>query len=68
MTEIEVERLQAVELRPGDVLVVTLPGDTEPDMFHRMAEFMEQRFPDQKVLVVTSAIDLSAYRPLGDGS
>ncbi len=58
-----VERLQAVALRPGDVIVVTVPEDTDDADLHWVADAAKQWFPGHKIIVKSANVDMAAYRP-----
>ncbi len=59
-----IERIQALELRPGDVLVVTLPADATYEHFKLVEQILERKLPGQQVFVVTNEVDVAAYRPV----
>jgi hypothetical protein len=60
----DIERLQAIDLQPGDVLVATVPADLDAEAVLRTVDYFKRKLPGQQVLVVTSDIDLAAYRPV----
>jgi hypothetical protein len=60
----DIERLQALALQPGDVLVATVPADLDAQQLRQVCDDLERKLPGQQVLVVTSDIDLAAYRPV----
>jgi predicted dinucleotide-binding enzyme len=59
----EVQRLQAVAVQPGDVIVATVPAATAPETAERVENVLLALFPDNKVLVLTDNVDLGVYRP-----
>ncbi len=59
-----IERIQALELQPGDVLVVTLPEVATFEAIDHAREYLERRFPSQQILVTTRGVDVAAYRPV----
>lgn len=59
----DIERLQALQLQPGDVLVATVPANITPAELEQVAKDLQHRLPGQQVLVITTGIDLAAYRP-----
>lgn len=59
----EVERLQVVEVRPGDTVVATVPADTNPAEATDLCDGLAARWPDTRVVVLAGAIELAVYRP-----
>ncbi len=59
----EIERLQAVELRDGDAIVLTVPSRTSTAVAGRVAEAVRDKLGVQQVVVLTSGMDLSVVRP-----
>lgn len=56
---IEVESIRRLNVRPGEVLVVTLPGDTSRDQFDAIRAAMAERLPDGiDFLVVNDRVQL----------
>ena len=65
MTDLpDIERLQALDLQPGDVLVATVPADITAMNLQLIVEDLERKLPGQQILVVTNEVDVAAYRPV----
>ncbi|HEV2928397.1 MAG TPA: hypothetical protein VGW74_06880 [Propionibacteriaceae bacterium] len=63
MTELpEVERLQAMELRPGDIIVAKLAMREDADLAAALRGALEGEFPGHRVLV-TWGVDIEVVRP-----
>lgn len=61
-----IERLQAVTIEPGDVIVVTLPARTPDDFAGWVDDIqaaMAKKFPGHKVLIVSAGVEVSVMRP-----
>ena len=58
----DVERIQAVEIQPGDTIVVTLPPHATPEQFNVFNEKVSALFEGHEVVVVTSGVDISVMR------
>lgn len=63
MTDLDIERLQAVDLRPGDTIVVTVPERTSLANAEVIRNTIELRFPTNPVLVVPDGTDIEVVRP-----
>lgn len=61
-----VERMQAVEVRPGDVIVATVPADTGQAEVERLRDFIVERWPGNRVAVLANGIELAVHRPTHD--
>lgn len=59
----EIERLQAIAVQPGDLIVVKLPDDATQNSLSNVASVVRERFPDNEVLVVTASVDVAVMRP-----
>jgi hypothetical protein len=58
---VQVERIEVINLRPGDLIIVTLPVESTPEQIaYIKAEFTNQ-FPDNRVLVRTSNVGLDFF-------
>ena len=55
---IEIKDLKKVNLKPGEVLVVTVPGDTLWTQKARIKEQMKEFFPDNKIMIIDEGISL----------
>src|SRR5262245_64920085 len=53
---ITIEDVQRLDVRPGDVLLVTVPADTTPDQVTRLVEVFESRLPDVRVIVKGTSV------------
>lgn len=60
----DIERLQAIDLQPGDVLIATLAAGITPDAFDQVSECLKGEFPDQHVIVLAGFEGVTAYRPV----
>jgi len=58
----DIERLEAVELRPGDTLIVTVPVDTTQDQADRVRAAVEAKLPGYPVLVKPASVTIEAVR------
>lgn len=62
-----VERLQVVDVRPGDVIVAHVERHAlPPNKIRQIGRVLDGLFPDQRVIVDDAGVDLKAYRPLED--
>jgi hypothetical protein len=59
----KIERLQAVEIRPSDVIVATVPLDTDPEELHEISAALREAFAPNKVICMTSSIEVEVHRP-----
>lgn len=50
-------------IRPGDKVLVRLPGDTRPVQAQYIAERLRERMPDVEWLVVSGVDGIDVYRP-----
>jgi hypothetical protein len=57
-----VSRIEAVEIGPGDTLVVTLPRNTPIDRVANAIAPLQKRFPDNGVLVMAGDEKLAVIR------
>jgi hypothetical protein len=64
MTDLPIERIEALNLKPGDILVMTLPDHATAEMFHAVKEHLATELPDQRWLVITAGTTVDAYRPV----
>lgn len=67
MTEkIEIDDIKRLQVKPGDVLLVTVPEHTT----RQIAEIIKERFadhlPDVKVIVMTAGIEVGVVSRLPD--
>lgn len=60
----ELERLQALSLDPGDVLVVTVRHSVSMAEVDQIKATVNEALPGHVVLVTSGDVDLSAYRPV----
>lgn len=61
-----IERLQAVMIQPGDVIIATAPeGTTDQDLDEILAQ-LTRFFTGHKVLVIAEGLSLSVQRPEED--
>jgi hypothetical protein len=60
--EIKIARLQALELRPEDVIVLGLPAFVAADEAASARNFFAQMFPGRKVVGLMEGVKLSAAR------
>jgi enoyl-[acyl-carrier-protein] reductase (NADH) len=58
-----VERLQAVELGPRDVLVATVAAGTSSLAANVLLDYLRAKFPDNAVRVIGAGVTLAVYRP-----
>jgi hypothetical protein len=57
-----VTRLEAIELRSGDVILATVPEETTPQEAERIARMLEAKF-GPPVVVKTAQLGVEVYRP-----
>lgn len=65
-----IERLQAVTIEPGDIIIATVPVDTDDQELEQISARLGQLFLGHKVVVITDGISLEVQRPEegnGDG-
>lgn len=58
-----IERLVAIDLRPGDVVWVQTPKLLSMDAMGRLRSLVQDAFPEHQVVVTPPGYDLSAFRP-----
>lgn len=64
-----VESVEVLRVRPGDVLVVTLPEGTPKLTAAQMESFTDtfrERFPDNEILVLGGGIEVSVGKVADD--
>lgn len=57
-----VEQVKTLHLMPDDMIFVRVK-DARLDQIKQVSEWMQERFPDHKVTVMSDEIDLSVIRP-----
>ena len=57
-----IERLHAIEVKPGDVIVAKVPRDTNAAARTRILTHLQVAFPGHSV--ITTLADLGVYRPV----
>jgi len=62
--DLPIDRIEALSLQPGDILVMTLADHATPEMIEAVTKHLAVEFPDQKWLVVTAGNTIDAYRPV----
>jgi hypothetical protein len=50
-------------LRPGDVVVLLVPGSIEPESAKRLSETMRANLPGHKVLVLADGLKIGVMGP-----
>lgn len=56
---IPVESIKRLDIKPGDVLVATLPGHIAPEAWKRLAEYLTAQLPESvRLIFVTNDVDL----------
>lgn len=63
---VQIDRIDALNLKAGDVVVVTVPAMTEPDQIAQVKEAFAGMFPGHQVLVKPSSIAFSIFNSDGD--
>jgi len=58
----DVERLQVVDIRPNDTIVLHLPERTTLEQGEELAARFRAKFPDQKVLVLGAGLEIEVHR------
>jgi protein involved in polysaccharide export with SLBB domain len=58
----EIERLEIIELRPGDVLLVTVPAHVSRQEAEEIRTVFETKFPGRSVLVKPVDVTVEAVR------
>jgi len=58
-----IERMQAVEVGPNDVIVVTVPEDVEQHEADRIRDALVEHWPNNRIAVLAESIELAVYRP-----
>lgn len=71
MTEsITVERIAAMDLHPGDTLVISVAAGTSAqrayEMRNQMKAWMDEHHPGCDVVAVPYGMELSVVRPVGE--
>lgn len=51
--------LTRIELKPGDIFVLTFPDELSPEDEQRIRRVLEQKLPNHKVIVLCSGAQLS---------
>jgi hypothetical protein len=63
---IEVEQVERLDIRPGEVLLVTVPDHTSAEVAERIRERFERRLPDVKILIKTAGITVKVISEVGE--
>ena len=61
-TDVEVERVEALEIRKDDVIVLTVPSYSDDASAQAIRSLFAQMFPGRKVAVVYSGVEISIAR------
>lgn len=56
---IEVEKIQRLDIKPGETLVVTVPSTTTDQRLKEMGDLIRDAIPGIDVLFMSSAVKLS---------
>lgn len=62
MSKIEIEDVERLDVRPGDVLLITVPPDTDAEMAERICNRFETMLP-VRVIVKTSDAQVQVIGP-----
>jgi G3E family GTPase len=57
-----VEHLAVLELKPGDVLVITHPDYLTADQAKQLQEEVKAALPDHEAIVLTGGLEMGAVR------
>jgi hypothetical protein len=60
---IEVESIRRVDIKPGEILEVTLPPGTDADTAQRVHALLTAELPDVKILLMSAGVDLQVLCP-----
>ncbi len=61
--DVEVERVEALEIRKDDVIVITIPDDSSDDDAKALHNLFAQMFAGRKVVVLRAGVALRVMRP-----
>lgn len=61
-----VERLQVVEIRPGDTILASVSAWTPMDQVQALKRQLAERWPDNEISILAGGIKLAVYRPGDD--
>jgi len=64
MTDLPIERIEALALEHGDILIVTLPNSATFESVEQARRILADKLPDQETLVITAGTTIDAYRPV----
>lgn len=56
---IPLESIKRLDIKPGDVLVATVPSGTTPERLQLVADQLKSKLPDDIKLLVVTDIDLA---------
>ena len=65
--EIVIERMQVLDVRPGDALLVTVPtADFIPEVQEVTTAYLEKLFPGVRVVIKPTDVSVEIIRNSGD--
>lgn len=59
MTEIKIETLDALTIKPGETLVLRVHHLMTAEEYDRITSLIEERLPDVRVLIMDGSFDLA---------
>jgi hypothetical protein len=60
---VEFDRIEAVNLQDGDVIIVTVPGMSSREDIERAKRVVSESFPGHSVLVKPNTVGFDVFRP-----
>lgn len=61
----ELQKVQTHDLRPGDLVVISVPFVISMEAAERIKDMTSRLLPDQKVLLLSEGMTLEIYRDMG---
>jgi len=61
----ELTRVEVIELRPNDALVLRCPGPITADQAEQLRQELQHKFPDRRCLVLGDGLTLDVLREEG---
>jgi hypothetical protein len=64
IANVEIERLQAINVEPGDIIIITMPEHATEQDLARLAEIIHGKFPGHEVFIKTIGVEVGVVRPV----
>jgi hypothetical protein len=60
--------MAVLDLRPGDILVLTAEQNLSDEEADHLGARMQERFPDNKITLIEGGLKLAVVRPAGEAA